>query len=185
MKDQAMTTPDDRAPYVSGQPSPYTSTPAYRIDASEDLPVGDEPDAPEQRPRARRWVKVSLIAAIVIVGLAIFGFGYFVTGSPASSLITPPLVKAQQACDPTGLGTTVADGKKTLVINGAGKEDTSGVPVEGEACILRELGVTAAVLEHMTSTRALDGRQTDAWGGFKAAWTYHPDQGLDLVIQDS
>ena len=30
--------------------------------------------------------------------------------------------------------------------------------------------------------RALDGRQTDA--NFEASWTYHPDDGLDVLIRE-
>lgn len=169
MKDQAMT--DHATPYVPGEPT------------DDEVLEQFEPVA-EQPSRVRRWTKIFLGAIAVIAGLVIFG--QITNGSStAHSIITPPLVKAQQTCDPTGLGTTVADGKKTLVVNGAGKEDTTGVDVPAEACILRELGATTAVLQHMDSTRALDGRQTDSWDGFKAAWTYHPDQGLDLVIQDS
>jgi hypothetical protein len=32
------------------------------------------------------------------------------------------------------------------------------------------------------SKRALDGRQTATWDGFSASWGYHPDSGLDIVI---
>lgn len=168
MKDQAMT---DHTPYVPGEPT------------DDEVLAEFEPLA-EQPSRKRRWTKIILGVIAVIAGLV--AFGQITNGSSAAhTIVTPPLVKAQQACDPTGLGTTVADGKKTLVVNGAGKEDTAGVDVAAEACILGNLGATTAVLQHMDSTRALDGRQTDSWGGFKAAWTYHPDQGLDLVIQDS
>jgi hypothetical protein len=45
------------------------------------------------------------------------------------------------------------------------------------------LKVPQAVRSHMEQTRALDGRQTDTWPGFTASWTYHPEQGLDVVVQ--
>jgi hypothetical protein len=32
------------------------------------------------------------------------------------------------------------------------------------------------------NTRALDGMQRDSWRKFKASWTYHPDDGLNIVI---
>jgi hypothetical protein len=101
-------------------------------------------------------------------------------------------VAAQEKCIPSGAGTTITDNGKTLIIDGAGTAGQFGgllpgeearVSVEDEACILRELGVTGAVSQHMASTRALDGRQTDSWGDYTAAWTYHPDDGLDVVIQ--
>lgn len=42
-----------------------------------------------------------------------------------------------------------------------------------------------SVKAHMFATRALDGRQTDTWPGFSASWSYHPDDGMDLVITAS
>lgn len=162
---------DHATPYVPGEPT-------------DDEVLKEFEPVVEQPSRTRRWMKIFLGTLAVVAVL--FVFSQITNGSSAAhNIITPPLVKAQQACDPTGLGTTVADGKKTLVVNGAGKEDATGVPVEAEACILNKLGATTAVLQHMDSTRALDGRQTDTWDGFKAAWTYHPDQGLDLLIQES
>jgi len=164
-----MTSPDNRTPLTPGQPTDDEVLEAFR-------PV------PAQPSQGRRWVKILLIAAAVIAVPVAVGF---YSNSSTLGVITPPLVKAQQACDPAGLGTTVGDGDKTLVVDGVGKEDTTGATVETEACILKNLGVTTAVLQHIDSTRALDGRQTDSWDRFKAAWTYHPDAGFDIVIQES
>jgi hypothetical protein len=35
----------------------------------------------------------------------------------------------------------------------------------------------------MEKTRALDGRQTASWSFIEASWTYHPDNGLDVIIR--
>ena len=32
--------------------------------------------------------------------------------------------------------------------------------------------------------RALDGRQTGTWDDFEASWGYHPDDGINLVIEE-
>jgi hypothetical protein len=45
------------------------------------------------------------------------------------------------------------------------------------------LTIPQAVREHMSQTRALDGRQTDSWEGFSASWSYHPDSGINLIVQ--
>lgn len=37
----------------------------------------------------------------------------------------------------------------------------------------------------MDSTRALDGMQTAEWDTFEAKWTYHPDDGLDVIITEA
>jgi hypothetical protein len=37
----------------------------------------------------------------------------------------------------------------------------------------------------MDNTRALDGMQTASWGNYEASWTYHPDEGLDVVVTEA
>lgn len=47
-----------------------------------------------------------------------------------------------------------------------------------------ELGFNAsAVMERIQNTRALDGTQTAEGDGVTASWTYHPDDGLQLVVE--
>ena len=36
--------------------------------------------------------------------------------------------------------------------------------------------------QRMLLTRAIDGTQEEQWGLYRATWTYHPDQGLNVVI---
>jgi hypothetical protein len=87
--------------------------------------------------------------------------------------------KASTDCKAT-VGVDVTDGGSTLLIH-AGKAKNQAT-VETAACILNSLDVTMAVLEHIDTTRALDGRQEDTWGNHKASWTYHPDSGLRLTV---
>lgn len=51
-----------------------------------------------------------------------------------------------------------------------------------QECILNELDVPDSVLAQIGATRALDGMQRAEWGTVKATWTYHPDDGLDLIL---
>jgi hypothetical protein len=37
----------------------------------------------------------------------------------------------------------------------------------------------------MEGTRALDGRQTQTADGYSYTWSYHPDNGLDIIITES
>ena len=43
------------------------------------------------------------------------------------------------------------------------------------------LGLPASVEEQMRQTRALDGRQTVNHGNYTVTWTYHPDDGLEVM----
>jgi len=95
-----------------------------------------------------------------------------------------PLELAQQHCDSGKVGTQVADDKKTLIIRAVDPTSTS-LTVPELACILAELKTTSAVVSHIEMTSALDGRQEDHWGKYKAFWTYHSDRGLNLTIQEN
>ena len=62
-------------------------------------------------------------------------------------------------------------------------EESSGAEFGDVFCMLNELDIPDSVLNRIDSTRALDGRQTADWDGFRASWGYHPDNGLDIVIE--
>lgn len=48
---------------------------------------------------------------------------------------------------------------------------------------LAELGFTKAVIDRMGHTRALDGTQTAEGRNVNVSWTYHPDDGLQMVFE--
>jgi hypothetical protein len=128
---------------------------------------------------ARRytWLWIALAGAVGIfaVGTAV----YLVFGRGSS----PSLAAAEKSCNDGRTDTTLGDGGKTLIINASGDAIKSIIDVQTVACVLDYLHTPAAVRSHISSTRALDGRQTDSWDGFTAAWTYHPDDGLDITIE--
>ena len=45
------------------------------------------------------------------------------------------------------------------------------------------LDLPATLVEKMTGTRALDGRQTATYGDITVSWTYHPDCGLEILYE--
>jgi hypothetical protein len=92
----------------------------------------------------------------------------------------PTLAAAKTTCGADEVA--LADGDKTLVIDSTGDEDTHGVSSSTVACLLTNLGTPVAVTQQMGSTRSVDGRQSATWPGFSASWTYHPDQGLDIIV---
>lgn len=50
--------------------------------------------------------------------------------------------------------------------------------------LLRDLGFNApAVRARLGNTRAVDGTQSEETATVKATWTYHPDDGLNMVIE--
>lgn len=46
-----------------------------------------------------------------------------------------------------------------------------------------DLGFSSSVYEEMMETRALDGRQSATSGRYTVSWTYHPDDGLEVMYK--
>jgi hypothetical protein len=76
----------------------------------------------------------------------------------------------------------VGDDGRTLTIDGDGEEGL-GMSYEATAELLDALGAPDAIVSRMGQTRALDGTQEGSWEGYEATWTFHPDAGLDIVIE--
>lgn len=92
----------------------------------------------------------------------------------------PVLIAAKEKCSLSEYA-TVGDGGKSLTLDSGGKEDF-GLVYSDIECILKEVRAPDHVVSEMASTRALDGRQNARWGKMRASWTYHPDQGLDVIL---
>lgn len=58
-----------------------------------------------------------------------------------------------------------------------------GATVDQVHCFLDELDAPESLKTKLGQTRALDGTQSAAWAEFEATWTYHPDSGLNLLVE--
>jgi hypothetical protein len=132
---------------------------------------------PAPAARRPRW---PWIAAAAVLVAAILGFAAYLALGRDSG---PTLTAAEKSCHDGRTDARISDGGNTLIINSSGDPIKSIIDTQTVACVLDYLKMPAAVRAHIQSTRALDGRQTDAWDGFTAAWTYHPDDGLDITIE--
>ena len=136
--------------------------------------------ASPRKPRSR-WVAIAIPLGVAAVAL--------LAGPPiihaAQEAMTPRFETAAEACELVPL-LVVADKGTTLTLTTAGKSGKSAsyTDIEDVACVLTELEVPSYVTSHIDSTRALDGQQTDEWDGISARWTYHPEDGLHLVLRD-
>lgn len=95
---------------------------------------------------------------------------------------TSALQDAKADCASTSPHIRVGDDGRSMTINGEGEEST-GAGIAEVACILYALEVSDAVVSRIDSTRALDGTLTGEWGRYAASWTYHPNSGLNVVIE--
>ena len=134
--------------------------------------------ASPRKPRSR-WVAIAIPLGVAAVAL--------LAGPPiihaAQEAMTPRFETAAEACELVPL-LVVADKGATLTLTTAGESGVSYTDIEDVACVLAKLEVPSYVVSHIDSTRALDGQQTDEWDGISARWTYHPEDGLHLVLRD-
>lgn len=114
------------------------------------------------------------LTALAVVGILAVGLSGCAT--------TNPLAEAERTCG--GSGTSLLDDGRSLTFNMEGDEPDSGLgTLATGACLLSELDVPDSVVAKMDATRALDGAQSDTFGGYEITWSYHPDQGLDFIIE--
>lgn len=89
------------------------------------------------------------------------------------------LGRLSAAAEWCGVAEGVADEGASLSVVAKGMD-----AVVTPECLLAKLQAPSYVSEHLGSTRALDGQQTDEWMGLEARWTYHPDSGTNLTVVD-
>jgi hypothetical protein len=82
------------------------------------------------------------------------------------------------AVDPDGLD--LGDEGHSLTMN---SKQAGGVEEIG--CILGTLGTPESVINRMDSTTSMMGELSDEAEGITYRWTYHPDNGLNLILTDS
>jgi hypothetical protein len=141
---------------------------------------------PEPAPKksAAKWVILAFAVLAVAITLVVV---LATRGGDASDddHVEYPLGGAVNICG-TGGGMVNGDGGRTLIMDTPGEDAASGdVPLADAFCVLGYLHVPDSVLQHIESTRALDGMQTASWDRYEARWTYHPDSGFDITITDT
>lgn len=105
----------------------------------------------------------------------------------AGCVATPsPFPAALKHCKVTpGASAQLGDHDRTLTLQGFAINNTTGLVGDDMTCVLKALHVTDAVTQQIDGTRALDGMQSAKWGSITAKWTYHPDNGLRVILTTS
>ena len=107
------------------------------------------------------------------------------TGGIASLAPNDAIAGAATSCDvEANAWIVVGDEGQSISMQSKGAE-SSGADYADVLCVLDALDVPDSVLSRIDATRALDGRQEGAWNDLTASWGYHPDNGLDIVIDAS
>jgi hypothetical protein len=188
--------PDGQQRYWDGQQwtenfAPGSGTP---VTTPLQVPVAETPSEPGAIP-TRPWFKrpftwigagAALIVVVVIMVIALTGNNPVASGPVATGPVADnqtDLQNAVAACNLTSSQyATVGDGGKTLTLDGESKTGGDGLTITELVCVLGKLKVSDAVVTQMDSTTALQGRQSASWADVNASWTYHPDNGLDVIL---
>jgi PASTA domain len=102
-------------------------------------------------------------------------------GATVELEVTSVLERAAARCD---VDAAVGDEGASLDLDMEGDDYGSGdLDYANVACVLNELEIPDSVMSKMGATRSLDGRQSEDWNGIEATWTYHPDDGLDVILE--
>lgn len=130
-------------------------------------------------PRSRKHLVFG--AAGLGIGL-ILGFGLGQINIPFSS---NAIETAAEACDVMDtFGIEIGDNGQSISMSSEG-DDSAGAEYADITCVLAELEIPDSVETRIGTTRALDGRQSADWKEFTASWGYHPDSGLNIVIESA
>lgn len=149
---------------------------------AEPSTTGAHAGSPVKAPKHNRaWL---MAAGGLVVGLAIgWGVGFSASSAPAVDSSSAGITNAVQVCELVDIvGVTVMDGGNSVTLETAGN-DTKGASYSDVVCVLDALGMPESVKSRMTSTRSLDGMQDATWSGYAASWNYHPDNGLNIVVE--
>lgn len=100
-------------------------------------------------------------------------------GDQVKLSVASPLESAADTCSVGG----VEDQGRTLFLDMRGDDFGSGsLEYADVLCVLEALDVPQSVIHRIGQTRALDGVQDAVWAEVAASWTYHPDDGLDIIV---
>lgn len=135
-------------------------------------------DLPRRKKRSHRGLVMFLlgflVAIVLVLGAAVALYYLRFTGAQNFS-------SALDTCHASGSYVRLAADKSSLTLQ-AENESGRGLSAPVFRCVLDELDAPASMRQLMLLTRAIDGTQEEQWGLYRATWTYHPDQGLNVVI---
>lgn len=159
--------------------------------APSGIPPGFEPShfQPVVHTAAKKsnpWVFgiLGLVGGLVIGLVAGFSSVSPTAIGASASTATDAILASVETCQVADSeGITVMDGGKSMELQTSGKKNWVGTPFSDVTCVLDALGAPSSIKARMDTTRALDGRQTGSWSGFTVSWGYHPDNGLNVIVE--
>ena len=150
---------------------------AYRYEElDERLPLRRE--HPKRRTRAIRGLAMFIVGFLLAILLAV---GTYVGVSYLRTMAANNLAHSLDACSVSSPFARLASDKTSLTLVAYG-DGANGLSQTDFRCILDEFDTPSSVRERMLITRAVDGAQHEEWNVYRVTWTYHPEDGLSVVL---
>ena len=150
---------------------------AYRYEElDERLPLRRE--RPKRRTRAKYGLAMFIVGFLLAILLSV---GAYVGMSYLRTVAANNLAHSLDACSVSSRYARLASDKASLTLVAYG-DGANGLSQTDFRCILNELDTPSSVRERMLITRAVDGAQHEEWNVYRVTWTYHPEDGLSVVL---
>jgi hypothetical protein len=159
---------------------------------SEVQPSPESDDPGGGHDKQQRWA-LMVVAAVVVLAAGAIGF-FIGRGSTvdaradvlaAASEAAPQglhLRTAFDSCSPRDIDNTlsIVDEDTSIVVDTRSEYRSPA----GMDCVLSELDVPESILAQIGRTTSMMGVQDADHDGFHLSWSYHPDNGVNMVITD-
>tara|TARA_R110002051_G_scaffold60546_8_gene110876 strand:- start:16149 stop:16682 length:534 start_codon:yes stop_codon:yes gene_type:complete len=122
------------------------------------------------------WARIAIPAGALLIVVALIA-------AVIAAVQPSRFVSALDVCGlESNSAARVGDSGNSLILDMEGEDDPGQLSYNEMFCVLDALDLPDSVEAQMGETRSLDGRQTAEWDGINASWSYHPDDGLDLIL---
>lgn len=176
-------------PYNSAEQSYYGQAPYGAPHHIQEAPFAPPPTVgtPATVSVRKAWLWAGLTAGVVLVAVAgtvgfVLGHGSGAAAAAAASSSAQDvrLSKAFNACKSEDDAHTMqlGDGGRTIIVD-TRNEYTS---TQGVECVWSELKTPQSIVANVGATTAMMGEQSAQSDGISYRWSYHPDNGLNMVI---
>ncbi|WP_437584269.1 hypothetical protein ACSAGD_03060 [Paramicrobacterium sp. CJ85] len=162
----------------------YESTPDLRhpVSTQTEIVAAQKPHKNNSLLFAAIGAAVGLAAGLLIGLVAVPAMSASIANVAEEAAPNPFEVALDECGLQSSSHATIGDDGASLELQTMG-EDATGMSFDSFDCVVTELGISDAVMNRIENTRALDGRQEASWDDFTASWTYHPDNGLNMLVE--
>lgn len=185
---------------IPGSPESHLPSPSDNVAPADhqEPPTGPVPvatvssTASEATWRTRRQTPILLgVIGVLVVALGVVTALWISTSNQLSAFeASQAAVEADRAATPDLLDVAQRNLGATAIVTGdSGSvsivifESSMSRAAPGLRSMLGELGFSSAVLDRMGNTRALDGTREAQGKNCNVTWTFHPDDGLQMVFE--